>query len=99
MSPLVLTLVAGALVAGAVVAGAVTGLVLGGLGGGGVLAVPAPTCLFGLSPAAAISAGLIVVTVTSVTALAGHARAVPQQAGPRFSPRSHTPAPLKDADA
>ncbi|GHE53699.1 sulfite exporter TauE/SafE family protein [Streptomyces cellulosae] len=59
----------------ALVAGAVVGLALGGLGGGGsVLAVPALTYLLGLSPADAITASLVIVTVTSVTALAGHAR-------------------------
>ncbi|MCQ4211527.1 sulfite exporter TauE/SafE family protein [Streptomyces longispororuber] len=57
------------------VAGAVVGLALGGLGGGGsVLAVPALTYLIGMPPAEAITASLIIVTLTSVTALAGHAR-------------------------
>ncbi|MET8683821.1 sulfite exporter TauE/SafE family protein [Streptomyces sp. NPDC004732] len=59
----------------ALVAGAVVGLALGGLGGGGgVLAVPALTYLIGLPPADAITASLIIVTLTSVTALTGHAR-------------------------
>ncbi|MGW5271031.1 sulfite exporter TauE/SafE family protein [Streptomyces sp. NPDC004044] len=59
----------------ALVAGAVVGLALGGLGGGGsVLAVPALIYLLGLSPAAAATTSLVIVTVTSITALAGHAR-------------------------
>ncbi|MBZ9643593.1 TSUP family transporter, partial [Streptomyces sp. PSKA30] len=60
----------------ALVAGALTGLALGALGGGGsVLAVPALVYLLGLAPAAAATASLVVVTVTSATALIGHARA------------------------
>ncbi|MFE5259594.1 sulfite exporter TauE/SafE family protein [Streptomyces coelicoflavus] len=56
-------------------AGAVVGLALGGLGGGGsVLAVPALTYLIGMPPAEAITASLIIVTLTSVTALTRHAR-------------------------
>ncbi|MEL5953499.1 sulfite exporter TauE/SafE family protein [Streptomyces sp. CLV115] len=59
----------------ALVAGAVVGLALGGLGGGGsVLAVPALTYLIGMPPAQAITASLIIVTLTSITALTGHAR-------------------------
>ncbi|MGW5373624.1 TSUP family transporter, partial [Streptomyces sp. NPDC004011] len=59
----------------ALVAGAVVGLALGGLGGGGsVLAVPALIYLLGLTPAEATTAALVIVTLTSVTALAGHAR-------------------------
>jgi uncharacterized membrane protein YfcA len=59
----------------ALVAGAVVGLALGGLGGGGsVLAVPALIYLLGLTPAAAATTSLIIVTVTSLTSLAGHAR-------------------------
>ncbi|MFF2502955.1 sulfite exporter TauE/SafE family protein [Streptomyces sp. NPDC058067] len=59
----------------ALVAGAVVGLALGGLGGGGsVLAVPALTYLIGMPPAEAIAASLIIVTLTSITALTGHAR-------------------------
>ncbi|MFI7012390.1 sulfite exporter TauE/SafE family protein [Streptomyces sp. NPDC050145] len=59
----------------ALVAGAVVGLALGGLGGGGsVLAVPALIYALGLSPTAAITTSLVIVTVTSITALAGHAR-------------------------
>jgi uncharacterized membrane protein YfcA len=59
----------------ALLAGAVVGLALGGLGGGGsVLAVPALIYLAGFTPAEATTASLIIVTLTSVTALAGHAR-------------------------
>ncbi|MET8945245.1 sulfite exporter TauE/SafE family protein [Streptomyces sp. NPDC004542] len=59
----------------ALVAGAVVGLALGGLGGGGsVLAVPALIYLLAFTPAQATTAGLIIVTLTSVTALTGHAR-------------------------
>ncbi|MFE2078289.1 sulfite exporter TauE/SafE family protein [Streptomyces misionensis] len=59
----------------ALVAGAVIGLALGGLGGGGsVLAVPALVYLLGFTPAEATTASLVIVTLTSVTALSGHAR-------------------------
>ncbi|WP_448316375.1 sulfite exporter TauE/SafE family protein [Streptomyces sp. CO7] len=59
----------------ALLAGAVVGLALGGLGGGGsVLAVPALIYLAGFGPAEATTASLIIVTLTSLTALAGHAR-------------------------
>jgi uncharacterized membrane protein YfcA len=59
----------------ALLAGAVVGLALGGLGGGGsVLAVPALIYLAGFTPAQATTASLIIVTLTSLTALAGHAR-------------------------
>ncbi|MEU5975598.1 sulfite exporter TauE/SafE family protein [Streptomyces sp. NPDC047315] len=59
----------------ALLAGAVVGLALGGLGGGGsVLAVPALIYLLGFSPAAATTASLVIVAVTSVTALVAHAR-------------------------
>ncbi|MFF3208824.1 sulfite exporter TauE/SafE family protein [Streptomyces sp. NPDC002962] len=59
----------------ALVAGGVIGLALGGLGGGGsVLAVPALIYLVHFTPAQATTASLIIVTLTSVTALAGHAR-------------------------
>ncbi|GHH00240.1 sulfite exporter TauE/SafE family protein [Streptomyces lanatus] len=57
-------------------AGGVTGLALGALGGGGsVLAVPALIYLLGFTPAAAATASLVVVALTSATALAAHARA------------------------
>ncbi|MFD4613275.1 sulfite exporter TauE/SafE family protein [Streptomyces sp. NPDC058440] len=59
----------------ALAAGAVVGLALGALGGGGsVLAVPALIYLLGSTPAAATTASLVVVTVTSATALVAHAR-------------------------
>ncbi|MGQ4361989.1 sulfite exporter TauE/SafE family protein [Streptomyces sp. SAS_272] len=59
----------------ALAAGAVIGLALGALGGGGsVLAVPALIYLLGFSPVGATTASLVVVTVTSVTALSAHAR-------------------------
>ncbi|MFE3637886.1 sulfite exporter TauE/SafE family protein [Streptomyces cellostaticus] len=59
----------------ALVAGAVIGLALGGLGGGGsVLAVPALIYLLGFTPAQATTASLVIVSLTSVTALVGHAR-------------------------
>ena len=59
----------------ALVAGAVIGLALGALGGGGsVLAVPALIYLLGFTPVAATTASLVVVGVTSATALSAHAR-------------------------
>ncbi|MFE6287749.1 sulfite exporter TauE/SafE family protein [Streptomyces sp. NPDC057877] len=59
----------------ALTAGALVGLALGALGGGGsVLAVPALIYPLGLTPAAATTASLVIVTLTSVTALAAHAR-------------------------
>ena len=60
----------------ALAAGAVVGLALGGLGGGGsMLAVPALIYLLGFAPAQATTAALLIVAVTSVTALVAHARA------------------------
>ncbi|MEU9461368.1 sulfite exporter TauE/SafE family protein [Streptomyces sp. NPDC058322] len=59
----------------ALVAGAVVGLALGGLGGGGsVLAVPALIYPLGFTPAAATTAGLLIVIATSLTGLVSHAR-------------------------
>jgi uncharacterized membrane protein YfcA len=59
----------------ALLAGAVVGLSLGALGGGGsVLAVPALIYLLGFTPVAATTAGLVIVGVTSATALSAHAR-------------------------
>ncbi|MFI6726902.1 sulfite exporter TauE/SafE family protein [Streptomyces sp. R-74717] len=59
----------------ALAAGAVVGLALGGLGGGGsVLAVPALIYLLGFTPAAATTAGLLIVIITSLTGLVAHAR-------------------------
>ncbi|MGW3266188.1 sulfite exporter TauE/SafE family protein [Streptomyces sp. NPDC001056] len=58
----------------ALLCGAVVGLALGALGGGGgVLAVPALVYLLGVAPADAGTMSLVVVTITSVTALARHA--------------------------
>ncbi|MFD5618142.1 sulfite exporter TauE/SafE family protein [Streptomyces yangpuensis] len=60
----------------ALIAGAVVGLALGALGGGGsVLTVPALIYLLGFTPAAATTASLIIVTVTSATSLYSHAAA------------------------
>ncbi|MFE7332713.1 sulfite exporter TauE/SafE family protein [Streptomyces sp. NPDC057565] len=57
----------------ALLCGAMVGLALGALGGGGgVLAVPALVYLLGVTPADAGTTSLVVVTVTSVTALARH---------------------------
>ncbi|MFE7761131.1 sulfite exporter TauE/SafE family protein [Streptomyces sp. NPDC057438] len=59
----------------ALTAGAVIGLALGALGGGGsVLAVPALIYLLGFSPVGATTASLVIVTLTSATALPAHAR-------------------------
>ncbi|MET8975173.1 sulfite exporter TauE/SafE family protein [Streptomyces sp. NPDC004539] len=59
----------------ALLAGAVVGLALGVLGGGGsVLAVPALIYLLGFTPVAATTASLVIVSVTSATALSAHAR-------------------------
>ncbi|TQK51301.1 hypothetical protein FBY35_1698 [Streptomyces sp. SLBN-118] len=59
----------------ALVAGAVIGIALGALGGGGsVLAVPALIYLLGFSPVGATTASLVIVTLTSVTAMSAHAR-------------------------
>ncbi|MFF2743967.1 TSUP family transporter [Kitasatospora sp. NPDC058048] len=58
----------------ALLCGAVVGVALGALGGGGgVLAVPALVYLLGLSPSDAGTTSLVIVTATSVTALARHA--------------------------
>ncbi|MER6362712.1 sulfite exporter TauE/SafE family protein [Kitasatospora sp. NPDC001527] len=57
----------------ALLCGAVVGVALGALGGGGgVLAVPALVYLLGVSPAEAGTTSLVIVTATSVTALARH---------------------------
>ncbi|MEU9763605.1 sulfite exporter TauE/SafE family protein [Streptomyces sp. NPDC047985] len=59
----------------ALASGAVIGLALGALGGGGsVLAVPALIYLLGFTPLAATTASLVIVAVTSATALSAHAR-------------------------
>ncbi|MFD0416014.1 sulfite exporter TauE/SafE family protein [Streptomyces sp. NPDC127108] len=85
MSPLVLALVAGAVV----------GLALGALGGGGsMLAVPALIYLLGFTPAAATTASLLIVAVTSATALYAHARSgqVRWRAGALFAATGILPA-------
>ena len=59
----------------AVVAGVVIGLVLGALGGGGsILAVPVLVHVFHEEAQPAMAGALIVVAVSSVTALLAHAR-------------------------
>ncbi len=59
-----------------VVAGLVTGLVLGALGGGGaILTVPVLVYLVGQSAQEATTASLVVVGVSSLVGLLGHARA------------------------
>ncbi|MFI5794249.1 sulfite exporter TauE/SafE family protein [Streptomyces sp. NPDC051677] len=60
----------------ALLAGGLVGLALGALGAGGsILTVPALIYLLGFSPAAATTAGLVIVIATAVTALLAHARA------------------------
>ncbi|MET9890949.1 sulfite exporter TauE/SafE family protein [Streptomyces sp. NPDC006465] len=84
----------------ALAAGAVTGLALGALGGGGsVLAVPALIYLLGFTPSAAGSASLVIVTVTSATALSAHARegTVRWRAGALFAAAGLIPAALGGA--
>lgn len=84
----------------ALAAGAVVGLALGALGGGGgVLAVPALIYLLGFSPSDAATAGLVIVTVTSATALYGHARdgRVRWRAGALFAAAGAGPAALAGA--
>ncbi|MFE3824056.1 sulfite exporter TauE/SafE family protein [Streptomyces sp. NPDC059092] len=86
----------------ALTAGAVVGLALGALGGGGsVLAVPALIYLLGFTPAAATTAGLIIVTATSLTALYARARAgqVRWKAGAAFAAAGILPAAAAGAAA
>lgn len=86
----------------ALLAGAVVGLALGALGGGGsVLAVPALIYLLHFSPVAATTASLLIVTATSLTALATHARAgnVRWKAGAAFAAAGLVPAALVGAAA
>ncbi|MFE0454373.1 sulfite exporter TauE/SafE family protein [Streptomyces sp. NPDC058914] len=76
-------------------AGAVVGVALGALGAGGsILTVPALVYLLGFTPATATTASLLVVIVTSVTALAAHARAgmVRWRAGLSFAAAGLLPA-------
>ncbi|MET8101122.1 sulfite exporter TauE/SafE family protein [Streptomyces sp. NPDC005236] len=84
----------------ALAAGAVTGLALGALGGGGsVLTVPALIYLLGFTPAAATTASLVIVTLTSATALSAHARqgGVHWRAGALFAAAGLVPAALGGA--
>ncbi|WP_432247893.1 sulfite exporter TauE/SafE family protein [Streptomyces sanyensis] len=86
----------------ALVAGAVVGLALGALGGGGsVLAVPALIYLLGFTPVEATTASLVIVTVTSATALYAHARdgAVAWRTGALFAAAGIGPAYLAGAAA
>lgn len=79
----------------ALVAGAVVGLALGALGGGGsMLAVPALIYLLGFTPADATTASLLIVAVTSATALYAHARSgqVRWRAGALFAAAGILPA-------
>ncbi|KFG72034.1 sulfite exporter TauE/SafE family protein [Streptomyces mutabilis] len=79
----------------ALAAGAVAGLSLGALGAGGSIAtVPALIYLLGFTPAAATTASLVVVIVSSVTALVAHARAgaVRWRAGLAFAAAGLLPA-------
>ncbi|MFF8386414.1 sulfite exporter TauE/SafE family protein [Streptomyces kanasensis] len=81
----------------ALTAGAVVGLALGALGGGGgVLAAPALIYLLDFGPVEATTAGLVVVAVTSATALYGHARdgRVRWTAGALFAAAGAVPAVL-----
>ncbi|MEU9651142.1 sulfite exporter TauE/SafE family protein [Streptomyces sp. NPDC048110] len=90
MTPLILALIAGA----------VAGVSLGALGAGGsILTVPALIYLLGFTPAAATTASLVVVIVTSVTALAAHARAgtVRWRAGLLFAAAGVLPAAVAGA--
>lgn len=60
----------------ALLAGGLVGLALGSLGAGGsIITVPALIYLLGFGPAEATTASLIIVIVTSLTALVAHARA------------------------
>ncbi|WP_416977484.1 sulfite exporter TauE/SafE family protein [Streptomyces sp. T028] len=79
----------------ALVAGALVGLALGALGAGGsILTVPALIYLLGFDPASATTASLVIVIVTSVTALVAHARvgAVRWRAGLLFAAAGVLPA-------
>ncbi|MFD4760285.1 sulfite exporter TauE/SafE family protein [Streptomyces sp. NPDC058439] len=79
----------------ALAAGALVGLALGSLGAGGsILTVPALIYLLGFSPAEATTASLIIVIVTSLTALVAHARtgAVNWRAGLLFAAAGILPA-------
>ncbi|MFC8347074.1 TSUP family transporter [Streptomyces sp. NPDC057280] len=84
----------------ALIAGGLVGLALGALGAGGsILTVPALIYLLGFSPAAAATGSLVIVIVTSVTALVAHARAgaVRWRAGLLFAAAGLLPAALAGA--
>ncbi|QDY77718.1 sulfite exporter TauE/SafE family protein [Streptomyces qinzhouensis] len=86
----------------ALVAGAVVGIALGALGGGGsVLAVPALIYLLDFDAAAATTASLVIVAVTSATALGAHARDghVHWRTGALFAAAGLVPAALGGAVA
>jgi uncharacterized protein len=79
----------------ALLAGALVGLALGALGAGGsILTVPALIYLLDFSPAEATTASLIIVIVTSLTALVAHALAgkVRWRAGLLFASAGLVPA-------
>ncbi|WP_436496295.1 sulfite exporter TauE/SafE family protein [Actinokineospora sp. HUAS TT18] len=77
----------------AIGAGAVIGLALGALGGGGgMLAVPALIYLLGLDPTSAATASLLIVSATSLTALARHAGSVDWRTGVTFAAAGVVPA-------
>lgn len=84
----------------ALAGGAAVGVSLGALGAGGsVLTVPALIWLLGFTPAAATTASLVVVLLTSVTALAAHLRSgtVRVRAGLVFASAGLVPAALAGA--
>jgi uncharacterized membrane protein YfcA len=84
----------------ALIAGGLVGLALGALGAGGsILTVPALIYLLGFSPAAAATGSLVIVIVTSVTALVAHARAgaVRWRAGLLFAAAGLLPAAVAGA--
>ncbi|MGV9313504.1 TSUP family transporter [Streptomyces sp. NPDC003691] len=86
----------------ALVAGAVVGIALGALGGGGsVLAVPALIYLLGFDTAAATTASLVIVALTSASALYAHARDghVRWRTGALFAAAGVVPAALGGAAA
>ncbi|MFP8959774.1 sulfite exporter TauE/SafE family protein [Streptomyces nanhaiensis] len=86
----------------ALAAGAVVGWSLGALGAGGsVLTVPALIYLLGFTPAEATTASLLIVAVTSLTALTAYARArqVRWRAGTVFAAAGLPPAAATGAVA
>ncbi|MEU6141078.1 sulfite exporter TauE/SafE family protein [Streptomyces sp. NPDC047081] len=84
----------------ALLAGALVGLALGALGAGGsILTVPALVYLLGFSAAEATTTSLVIVIVTSLTALVAHARtgAVRWRAGLLFAAAGLVPAAVAGA--